>query len=106
MPLEISALSRQYVKVPVAVRLAGAAVNPTTDTVQIAFPPVGTAPQTWINAAWEIDSSASSPVYLARCTVGPGGAVTLTPGPYDIYVKVTDSPEIPVVRSPVYLHVF
>lgn len=106
MELEISSLSLQYVKVPVTATLAGVAVNPTADVVQMAFPTPGTPPVTWYTAAWETDSTASVPVYLARTTIGPGGTAALAPGTYEIWVKVTDNPEIPVLRSLARLEVF
>lgn len=106
MNLEISSQSRQYVKVPVAAKLAGAAVNPTGDTVQMAFPFTGADPATWYAAAWETDSTSSPATYLARTTVGPGGTAVLAVGTYDVWVKVTDSPEVPVMRSTVGLKVF
>ena len=37
--------------------------------------------------------------HLARCLVGTGGAVALTAGTYWVFVKVTDSPEAPVVMA-------
>jgi hypothetical protein len=104
--IEISAQSRQYVKVPVTAKLAGAVVNPTSDVVQMAFALMGgAAPGTWSSAAWETDSSTSPATYLARIMVGPGGTVALTAGIYDVWVKVTDSPEIPVLRSATRLKV-
>jgi hypothetical protein len=106
MDLEISASSLQYVKVPVAAKLAGAVVNPTGDVVALAFPTPGAPPITWYTGAWETDSSASTPVYLARTTVGPGGTAVLAVGSYEIWVKVTDNPEIPVLRSAVRLKIF
>jgi hypothetical protein len=72
----------------------------------MAFPIPGVPPTTWYNAAWETDSSASVPTYLARTTVGPGGTAVLAVGTYEMWVKVTDNPEIPVLRSPVGLKVF
>lgn len=106
MALEISSLSRQYVKVPVAAKLAGAVVNPTADVVTMAFPVHGSDPATWLAATWETDATSTPATYLARCNVGPGGTVTLAAGTYDVWVKVTDSPEIPALRSPVTLKVF
>ena len=106
MHLSISAQSLQYVKVPVAAKLAGVVVNPTGDVVQLAFPSAGAPPATWFSGAWETDSSSSSPVYLARTTVGPGGPAVLALGTYDIWVKVTDNPEIPALRSVVRLKIF
>jgi len=89
-----SALTTEYVRVAI-----DAGVDPTSDTVQMAFPATGVAPITgdWKSATWETVSG----VYYARCLVGPGfgGVVTLTAGAlYDVYVKVADNPET-VVRN-------
>lgn len=93
-PVEISALSLEYVYVPVAARAAGAAVNPTADTVAMAFMAGATRPTSgdWKTASWDTDAT----TYRARCLVGTGGAVALNPGIYAVWVKVTDSPETPV----------
>jgi hypothetical protein len=92
--LTLPSLSREYVKVPVAATDSGTTVNPTTDVVQMAFPVAGVAPVSadWKTASWETVSG----LYFARCTVGPGGTVVLVVGLYDVWVKITDNPEIPV----------
>jgi hypothetical protein len=98
--LEISTQSRPYIKVPVTAKLAGVVLNPTSDVVQMAFSLVGSDPSTWYAAVWETDSTTTPPTYLARILVGPGGATgALALGTYNIWVKVTDNPEIPVLRS-------
>lgn len=99
MDIEMSSQSRQYVKVPVTAKLAGVLLNPTTDVVKMAFSPMGSAPSTWTSATWETDSSTTPATYLARMMVGPGGTIQLARGTFDIWVQVTDNPEIPVVRS-------
>lgn len=73
----------------------GLPYNPTSKTVQLAFPVSGQAPATWVDGTWETTPSQ----YLARALVGPGGAIQLDPGTYDVYVKITDDPEIPVVAA-------
>ena len=105
MFIAMSSVSRQYVKVPVSARLAGVSVDLTADSVQMAFSAVDSDPSTWYVATWETDSTTTPAVYLARILVGPGGAVTLADGVYDIWVKVTDSPEVPVLRSPTRLKI-
>lgn len=93
----LSVLSLEYVRVPVSATESGAAVNPTSDAVTMAFPPLGTRPATgdWKTAEWEIAGS----TYSARCLVGPGGTVTLPTGQYDVWVKVTDNPEVPAMPA-------
>lgn len=93
----LSVLSKEYVRVKVSASEAGAAVDPTTDTVVMAFPVHGVAPVTgdWKAASWETAGSA----FYARCLVGPSGTVTLAVGSYDVWVKVTDSPEVPAIKA-------
>lgn len=99
--LRISALSLEYVRVRVSATNAGAAVDPTGDTVVMAFTAEGVAPVSgdWKTASWETDATTTTDSYYARCLVGPSGTVTLTAGAYDVWVKVTDSPETPVMRA-------
>lgn len=82
-------------EVPVSVT-APPAVNPTSDTVQMAFlavpPPNQPGPGDWKVATWQ---SLTSP-YIALCLVGPGGTTTLTAGQWYTWIKITASPEIPV----------
>lgn len=96
--LEIAATSVEYVKVPVSVTESGAAVDPTADTVQMAFT-TGSGPESgdWKTASWETDATTTPDTYYARCLVG--SAVTLAAGTYTVWVKVTDSPETPVKRA-------
>jgi hypothetical protein len=96
----IAAGSLEYVRVQVAATASGAAVDPTSDTVSMAFLPSSAAPASgdWKSASWETDATVTPTVYRARCLVGPGGAVTLTPGTYTVWVKIVDSPETPIKR--------
>lgn len=104
MSLQVSVESRQYVKVPVIAERNGVVIDPTIDPVQMAFPAVGEDPVTWYAATWETDAVTSAT--SARCLVGPGGTVELAVGFYDVYVKITDSPEEPVLRATDVLEVF
>lgn len=92
-----SALSLEYVRVRVKATEAGAPVNPTTDSVQMAFPVIEVDPVggDWKTAAWETANG----VYFARCLVGPGGTINLPVGIYDVWVKVLTNPEQPAMRS-------
>jgi hypothetical protein len=96
-----SVLSVEYVKVPVSAEESGAAVDITADVVEMAFPLQDVAPVSgdWETAAWETDATTTPDTYLARCLVGPGGAATLVVGTYDVYVRVTDTPEVVVRRA-------
>lgn len=92
--LKVSSLSTEYIRVSVSVTKAGIPFDPTGDTVQMAFPLPNVEPvlADWKASSWE----STGGNYWARCLVGPSGTVTLADGNYDVWVKITDSPEIPV----------
>jgi hypothetical protein len=98
---ELSTASLEYVQVAISAEEAGTAVDPTADTVQMAFIAGATAPVTgdWKTASWTTDPTTYPPTYRAQCLVGPSGTVTLAAGTWTVWVKVTDSPEIPVKRA-------
>lgn len=93
--------SLEHVLVPVRGKRSGTAIDPTADTVKMAFLDVG--PETgspesgdWKTASWETNTTVTPNTYEARCLVGPGGGViTLTEGTWHVWVQVTDSPETP-----------
>jgi len=94
VPQSQSALSLKYVRCPVTATVNGQPLNPTGDVVQLAFMAPGALPASgdWKTATWETADS----THWAIILVGPGGTVpTLTPGAWTVWVKVTDSPEIP-----------
>lgn len=96
-PVIQSVLSTAYVQVSVTATLAGSAYNPTADAIQMAFTVVGTDPvlADWKTGSWTTALATGS--YLAQCLIGPGvGGTALTRGTYAVWVKITDSPEIPV----------
>lgn len=84
--MRISSLSKEYLLMPVT-----ASVNVLDDTVQWAFTDPSVDPTSWTAGDWDADGK-------ARILVGPGGAVTLSKGLRDVWLKITDSPEIPVRR--------
>lgn len=94
--MQLSALSREYVRVRISATEAGAVVDPTADPVYMAFVNGG-APEEddFVDASWETVGS----TFYARCLVGPSGTVTLPVGSYSVWAKVTDSPEAPVRRA-------
>ena len=90
----ISVASLQYVEVPVPI----SPHDPTADVVKMGFLPEGTAgvPATWYTASWAV--GANVPTVL--CLVGPSpGVVTMVPGIFQPYLKITDSPEVPVLAA-------
>jgi hypothetical protein len=105
MTLLRSAQSLEYVRVPVATTdSTGAVVNPTGDVVALAFLDRTTKPvagTTYVSATWDTDTSdPAAPVYYAKLLVGPGAPYVPTPGTQMVvWVKVTDNPEVPVIRA-------
>lgn len=93
--LQIPASSLQYVKFPITAEVAGADYDPTVDVVELAFVRVGTQPGSgdWVTGSWEVILT----IPYARALIGPGGVKTLAGGFYDVYVRVTDNPERPVI---------
>jgi len=81
----------------------GAAYDPTSDPVSVAFVPVTSPPTSpdptsgeWNTASWETDAG-NPPTYWASILVGPAnGGVNLAAGSYICVIKVTDNPAVPV----------
>lgn len=97
--IRISKLTKEYVRVPVAAKENGVVVDPTNPvlTVEMAFT-TGADPSVWSAAGWETDGT----TYFARILVGgpsTGAAVELAAGTYVAWVRITDTPERPVVRA-------
>lgn len=97
--VQMSSASLQYITVPVNVTKAGEPFNPTGDVVQFAFllnisgvPGVSD----WVSGSWDTYQNYNYP-YVAKCLIGPGGPTQLAAGTYVIWLKITDSPEIPVL---------
>lgn len=87
------AQSVEYVRIPVtAVNGAGTALNLSGDTVQVAATRSNASPTVadWRPAVWDNGQ--------ARILIG-GPDFTLTPGDWNLFVKVTDNPELPVLRA-------
>jgi hypothetical protein len=85
--MHISSLSTEYITVTVTATVAGNPIDLSGDVVAWAFADPGVPPATWIVGDWSNGS--------ARVLVGP--AVNPLPkGTRDVWLKVTDSPEIPV----------
>lgn len=97
--LQISALSTEYIGVPVQSTTAGTTHDPTSDALAFAFVTgYGSVPTSgqWVAGSWAYTNNPLYP-YVARCLVGPtGGSTALTSGLYTVWMKVTDNPEIPV----------
>lgn len=96
----ISVLSREYVGAPIA---HAAGVDPTGDVVGLAFLTDGVTPSTFTPGIWEtIDAQ-----YWAVALIGPGSTHgPLAVGRYWVWIKFTDNPEVPVLRTPNRIIVF
>lgn len=85
----IPRLSREYVLVPVTE--AGGAVL-TALPVALAFTDgAEPAEADWKTATWSGDG--------ARVLVGPGGAVELAAATWSVWIRVTDTTEIPIRQA-------
>jgi hypothetical protein len=96
----ISSLSREFVQAEVEVTEQGLAYNPTTDVVEFAFTPVGNRlPDTWFTGSWDgTQPVPGTTAYRAQVLVGPGSSgPVLAVGKYQVWIRVTDSPEVPVL---------
>ena len=108
--ISIYAQSTQYVSVSVT---NSQGVNPTSDAVQFAFlGPVSNSSQanemvptsatTYYTGFWPSTLPVPNTVntYNAAILIGPdGGSVSLSTGTYLCVLKITDSPEVPVLFS-------
>jgi hypothetical protein len=94
MILELPALTDEYVRVRVSATEDGVTVNPTSDTVELAFMTSGSpGVSDWLTGEWETDATTNPDTYYARTRT-----LALAPGSYDVWVRVHDSPET-VVRK-------
>lgn len=93
-----SVLSTQMIQVQVTV-WSPSAYDPTSDTVQFAFTTLGypgTEPSAWVTGSWV---TFPGPAYWAQCLVGPAnGGTALSIGTWQVWLKITDSPEVPVFQ--------
>ena len=74
---------------PLSVTVSGQVIT----TFQVAVVKHGQRPTTWATP----DSDPRTPFTALGVLVGPATANVLTPGTYRIFVKVTSSPELPVL---------
>jgi len=100
--LVISSLTTEYVRVRLTGQNNGVEIDPTSFTVQLAFPAQGVDPVSgdWATGAWEtVTDSLNNRQYWAKLLVGPAGSKNLAKGRYDVWIKVLASPETPVVNA-------
>lgn len=101
------ATSTEPIQLQVEAFQGGSRYNPSGDPVAIAILP-DTSPEpafgspSWNTASWEVDPG-DPPTYWASLLVGPlNGGLALTAGTYVVYLRVTDSPAVPI-RAAAYL---
>ena len=87
-------------QIPVTVTSPPVAYDPTGDTVQFAFTPLGypvTSPTAWVSGSWV---TFPGPAYWAQCLIGPGtaAATALTIGTWQVWLQISDNPEVPVLQ--------
>jgi len=102
MTVEISSLSKQYVTVPVTYT-----DDVTGNTVEFAFTQ-GAEPveADWASGDWDGAAtaiSASEYRQTARALVGPATDFVLTDGWWFAWLRVTASPEVPVLKAGSFL---
>ena len=90
--------SLEFVNATVKATDAGVPADISGTLVAFAFARRDEEPATWNPGQWASTTPLPGGAYTARCLVGPGGAITLTPATYTVWVKITDSPEIPVIN--------
>jgi hypothetical protein len=94
-----SHLSTQYYLLPVNATRSGTAYNPSGDAVAFAFMPTPTqvpGSGDWVPGSWDANPSSILYPYNAKVLIGTPASVTLGIGRYVVYVRITDSPQIPV----------
>ncbi|MFF1284294.1 hypothetical protein ACFVY4_26580 [Streptomyces sp. NPDC058299] len=91
--------SRQFVLAHVDVTVAGQPYDPTADPVEFAFAAIGGRPATWYPGGWDgTQPIAGTNAYRAQVLIGPGSSgPTLAPGRYAVWLRITDTPEQPVL---------
>ena len=98
--LSQSSLSTQFLQILVTTKYP-ATYDPTADPVQMAFtpqtyPPTSPTSAYWVTGSWV---TFPGPAYWAQALVGPAnGGTALSIGTYQVWLKVTDSPEVPVLQ--------
>lgn len=94
-----SVLSTQYVQTLIAVTSVSGDYDPTTDTIAWAFTSANAypavSPSAWTDGEW---ITYPGDQWWAQILVGPAGAVTLATGTWQAWVKISDSPEVPVLQ--------
>lgn len=97
--MNISSLTKEYIRVEVEATDSGVQVDPTGTPPEFSFEDFDTDPEptAWTAGEWETVVKGTNTTYYARILVGTTGAtVVLVDGKYYVWLKVTSSPEVPV----------
>lgn len=97
MNVSQAAGSLLYVRVQTSATKSGVNYDPTGDAASMAFiaPDTAPGPSDWNPAIWETIGTVPWATYYVLCLVGPGGSFVPTQTVYSVWVRVTDTPEIP-----------
>jgi hypothetical protein len=91
--------SQEYVSASITATVAGAPYNPTSDLVEFSFPTPGARPTVWYPGSWDPAPNPRTNVYTAICLIGPTGTANPPIGTYQVFIRVTDNPEIPILPA-------
>ena len=94
----LSVLATEYLNYKVVAKRAGVVVDPTVDSVQFAFTRNDDSPSNWVTGSWDTYPDGST---VAKILIGPANSgVALAVGQWIPWIRVTDSPEVPIVELP------
>lgn len=91
-----AALTTRYLRYYVGATKDGQPYNPTGTPVAFAFmaPGIDPALADFKAGSWETEVGPPSR-YVARFLLGPSGTASLTKGTYAVWIKISDTPEVP-----------
>jgi hypothetical protein len=101
--VNLPAQSTEYVYCDVRAMDVALVGDPSTDAIEFAFvEDLAASPNasaTWTAGSWVAGGGPA--VWTARCLVGPSGDVSMLQlgHTYSVWLRFTDSPETPIVRS-------
>lgn len=100
----LAAAPAQQILIRLAATENGLPVNPTADTVEVAFTNNGATPGSggttaWRTASWETDSSGPEDAYDVVVSIGSSATGALRVGIYQTTVRVTHTPTVPWIDA-------
>lgn len=101
-PRIIPALSSQFILYPIEGKDENGVLDPTGFPVEFAFlvQDATLALDTiWYTGSWTTEVQDFLPnIYRAQIKIGPNGAVALTAGSWDVYIRITAITEVPIEK--------